>query len=54
MTHQFSQIMFTDGVKAAQEHIGSRAQYDRFTAATGPNEKTITFPHSDKNIAVII
>jgi len=38
MAHQFAEIMFTDDVKAAQEHIGSRTQYERFTAATGPND----------------
>jgi predicted pyridoxine 5'-phosphate oxidase superfamily flavin-nucleotide-binding protein len=39
MAHQFAEIMFTDGVKAAQEHVGSRTQYERFTAATGPNDE---------------
>ena len=38
MAHQFAAIMFTDGVKAAQEHIGSRTQYERFSAAAGPND----------------
>jgi predicted pyridoxine 5'-phosphate oxidase superfamily flavin-nucleotide-binding protein len=38
MAHQFAEIMFTDGVKAAQEHTGSRAQYERFTGAAGPND----------------
>jgi len=38
MAHQFAEIMFTDGVKAAQEHIGSRAQYERFTQGAGPND----------------
>jgi predicted pyridoxine 5'-phosphate oxidase superfamily flavin-nucleotide-binding protein len=39
MAHQFAEIMFTDGVKAAQEQVGSRAQYERFTGATGPNDE---------------
>jgi predicted pyridoxine 5'-phosphate oxidase superfamily flavin-nucleotide-binding protein len=39
MAHQFAEIMFTDGVKAAQEHVGSRTQYERFTAGTGPNDE---------------
>jgi len=39
MAHQFATLMFTDDVKAAQEHIGSRSQYERFTAATGPNDE---------------
>jgi predicted pyridoxine 5'-phosphate oxidase superfamily flavin-nucleotide-binding protein len=47
MAHQFASIMFTDGVKAAQEHIGSRAQYERFSASAGPNnalsEKEVSF-----------
>ena len=38
MAHQFAEIMFTDGVKAAQKHIGSRAQYERFTQGAGPND----------------
>jgi predicted pyridoxine 5'-phosphate oxidase superfamily flavin-nucleotide-binding protein len=39
MSHQFAEIMFTDGVKIAQEHVGSRTQYERFTHATGPNDE---------------
>jgi predicted pyridoxine 5'-phosphate oxidase superfamily flavin-nucleotide-binding protein len=39
MAHQFAAIMFTDGVKAAQEHVGSRSQYERFTAGSGPNDE---------------
>ncbi|MHA1566495.1 MAG: pyridoxamine 5'-phosphate oxidase family protein [Alphaproteobacteria bacterium] len=31
--------MFTDGVKAAQAHVGSRTQYERFTAGAGPNDE---------------
>jgi len=38
MAHQFATIMFTDEVKAAQEHVGSRSQYQRFTAGSGPND----------------
>jgi len=38
MAHQFAEIMFTDDVKMAQEHIGSRAQYERFTQGAGPND----------------
>jgi predicted pyridoxine 5'-phosphate oxidase superfamily flavin-nucleotide-binding protein len=38
MAHQFAEIMFTDSVKAAQEHSGSRAQYERFTQGAGPND----------------
>jgi predicted pyridoxine 5'-phosphate oxidase superfamily flavin-nucleotide-binding protein len=39
MAHQFAAIMFTDGVKAAQEHVGSRTQYERFTAGASPNDE---------------
>ncbi len=39
MAHQFAQIMFTDGVKAAQEHVGSRTQYERFTAGADPHDE---------------
>ena len=39
MAHQFAAIMFTDGVKAAQEHVGSRTQYERFVAGAGPNDE---------------
>jgi predicted pyridoxine 5'-phosphate oxidase superfamily flavin-nucleotide-binding protein len=38
MAHQFATLMFTDGVKTAQENIGSRSQYERFTEASGPND----------------
>jgi len=38
MAHQFAEIMFTKDVKAAQEHIGSRTQYERFTAGAEPND----------------
>jgi predicted pyridoxine 5'-phosphate oxidase superfamily flavin-nucleotide-binding protein len=38
MSHQFAEIMFTDGVKAAQEQYGSRARLERFTSMAGPND----------------
>lgn len=38
MTHQFAELMFTTGVKAAQEQYGSRARLERFTAMAGPND----------------
>jgi len=39
MSHQFAEIMFTDGVKAAQEQYGSRARLERFTSMAGPNDE---------------
>jgi len=39
MSHQFAEIMFTDGVKAAQEQYGSRARLKRFTEMAGPNDE---------------
>jgi len=39
MSHQFAEIMFTDGVKAAQEEYGSRARLERFTRNGGPNDE---------------
>ena len=39
MSHQFAEIMFTDGVKAAQERYGSRARLGRFTSMAGPNDE---------------
>jgi len=39
MAHQFAEIMFTDGVKAAQEDYGSRARIERFAAVSGPNDE---------------
>jgi len=38
MSHQFAEIMFTESVKAAQEHYGSRARLERFTSMAGPND----------------
>jgi predicted pyridoxine 5'-phosphate oxidase superfamily flavin-nucleotide-binding protein len=39
MSHQFAEIVFTDGVKAAQEEYGSRARLKRFTDMAGPNDE---------------
>ena len=39
MSHQFAEIMFTDGVKAAQEDYGSRARLKRFAEMAGPNDE---------------
>ena len=39
MTHQFAEIMFTDGVKAAQEQYGSRSRIERFSQDAGPNDE---------------
>ena len=39
MAHQFAEVMFTDGVKAAQEQYGSRARLERFTSMAGPNDE---------------
>lgn len=39
MSHQFAEIMFTKGVKAAQEQYGSRARLERFGAMAGPNDE---------------
>ena len=39
MSHQFAEIMFTEGVKAAQEQYGSRARLERFTEMAGPNDE---------------
>lgn len=38
MSHQFAKIMFTDGVKAAQEAYGSRQRMQRFSEMAGPND----------------
>jgi len=37
MSHKFAEIMFTNGVKAAQEQYGSRARIERFARNSGPN-----------------
>jgi predicted pyridoxine 5'-phosphate oxidase superfamily flavin-nucleotide-binding protein len=39
MTHQFAEIMFTDGVKSAQEQYGSRERMERFAGIAGPNDE---------------
>jgi predicted pyridoxine 5'-phosphate oxidase superfamily flavin-nucleotide-binding protein len=38
MPHQFAEVTFTEGVKAAQEQYGSRARLERFTSMAGPND----------------
>lgn len=37
MTHRFAEIMFTDSVKAAQDHYGTRAHNERLEQKGGPN-----------------
>ena len=39
MSHQFAEIMFTDGVKAAQADYGSRDRMERFAGIAGPNDE---------------
>jgi uncharacterized protein len=39
MTHRFADIAFTDSVKAAQEHNGSRAHNERLQSNFGPNDQ---------------
>ncbi len=39
MTHRFADITFTDSVKAAQEHYGSRARNERYQSKFGPNDQ---------------
>jgi predicted pyridoxine 5'-phosphate oxidase superfamily flavin-nucleotide-binding protein len=39
MPHQFAELMFTQGVKAAQEEYGSRARLERFTDMAGSNDE---------------
>jgi predicted pyridoxine 5'-phosphate oxidase superfamily flavin-nucleotide-binding protein len=39
MSHQFAEIMFTDGVKAAQTDYGSRDRMKRFAVVAGPNDE---------------
>ncbi len=38
MNHQFAEIMFTESVKNAQEHYGSREHNERFAGIAGPND----------------
>lgn len=39
MTHRFADIAFTDSVKVAQEHFGSRAHNQRLQENFGPNDQ---------------
>jgi len=39
MTHRFADITFTDSVKAAQQHYGSRSHNDRLQNLAGPNDQ---------------
>jgi predicted pyridoxine 5'-phosphate oxidase superfamily flavin-nucleotide-binding protein len=39
MSHQFSEIMFTDSVKTAQADYGSRQRMERFASVAGPNDE---------------
>jgi len=39
MSHQFSKIMFTEGVKATQSDFGSREKQARFTELANPNDR---------------
>ncbi len=39
MAHKFADITFTQSVKAAQEHYGSRAQNERLHQNFGPNDQ---------------
>ena len=39
MTHRFADVTFTEGVKAAQEHYGSRAHNERLQTKFGPNDQ---------------
>ncbi len=39
MTHRFADITFTDNVKAAQEHNGSRPHNERLQSNFGPNDR---------------
>lgn len=39
MTHRFADIAFTDNVKAAQEHNGSRPHNERLQSNFGPNDR---------------
>lgn len=39
MTHRFADVTFTEGVKAVQEHYGSRAHNERLQANFGPNDQ---------------
>lgn len=39
MTHRFADVTFTDSVKAAQDHYGSREHNDRLQSNWGPNDE---------------
>ena len=39
MAHQFAEIVFTAGVKAAQDGYGSRTRLQRFAEMAGPNDE---------------
>lgn len=39
MTHRFADLTFTDSVKSAQEHYGSRSQNTRLQENFGPNDQ---------------
>lgn len=39
MTHRFADITFTDSVKAAQQHYGSRTNNERLQTVAGPNDQ---------------
>ncbi len=39
MTHRFADVTYTEGVKAAQEHFGSRAHNERLQTKFGPNDQ---------------
>ncbi len=39
MTHRFADVTFTEGVKAVQEHYGSRAHNERLQTNFGPNDQ---------------
>jgi len=38
MTHHFAKLAFTDSVKAAQEHYGTRSRNERLESLAGPND----------------
>jgi predicted pyridoxine 5'-phosphate oxidase superfamily flavin-nucleotide-binding protein len=39
MTHRFADITFTDSVKAAQQHYGSRPHNEHLQTVAGPNDQ---------------
>lgn len=46
MTHRFADLVFTDSVKAAQDHYGSREHNERLQNNFGPNDQ-LTFRETD-------